>query len=345
MEKPVKAGIIGLGTAGRLHLQPMKKLTDLVEVAALCDTDEKVLKKTARKYKNAKTYTNHLDLLENDEIEAVHILLPHHLHERIVIDCAKAKKHILCEKPIAITLEEVDNMIAAVNKAGVKLLVAENQLFLPAHIKMKELLDEGVVGEIKLIRCFEAGSEIASMSDPTTWKCSWEEGGGGCWMDSGVHHLALLHYLIGGVKGISGTAENLFACEEKADDNCCFTLKFEHGAIGQIGISFSSAADWDQSTEIYGTDGTILENHNWIKPIKYMSKKPGPHQSEWIEPEVVHRPYPGYYGLSFGEEIKAFYNHLFEGTPYIATPEFVRKDLEVVLAGYEAVKQKKWIYL
>ncbi len=341
----IKAGIIGAGVAGGWHALSLKKIPEKVQLAFICDIDEKKGKRLKRTNKEANILTDYKELLARDDIDTVHICLPHFLHAEVTVEAAKYGKHILCEKPIANTLEECDKMIEATKKAGVKLMIAENQRFLPALIKIKEIIGKGTIGDIKLVRTYEGGSEVASMSDPNSWKCKWIEGGGGAWMDSGVHRIAVLNYLIGDIKSISGHAEKLLSqCEGKADDNCVMNVQFESGALGEIAISFTVASDWNCSLELYGTKGTILENHNWEKPIKLYSTLPGPNRCEWVEPEVFHEPYPGYYRISFLEEIKHFYDCVINNKEPEMSGEDGKKALEIVLLGYESAKSGKRIY-
>jgi UDP-N-acetylglucosamine 3-dehydrogenase len=320
----------------------LAKIPEMAELAMICDTDDKTLKRFSKSYKQVELIKDYKLILERKDIDAVHICLPHHLHAKFAVEALNAGKHVLCEKPMANTLEECDRMIDAAKKSGKKFMIAENQRFLPAHIKIKEIIDSGAIGEIKMVRTYEGGSEVGSMSDENSWKCNWSEGGGGAWMDSGVHRLAVLNYLVGDVASISGQAERLLSkCENKADDNCAFEVQFENGALGQIAISFTVASEWDCDLMIYGTKGTILERHNREKPIQLYSTLPGENSCKWIEPEVVHKPYPGYYSISFAEEIKHFYDCIINNNPVQFTGLDGRKALEVVLKGYEASKTKQ----
>ncbi|HEY9161575.1 MAG TPA: Gfo/Idh/MocA family oxidoreductase [Desulfomonilia bacterium] len=340
-----KAGIIGAGNAGNWHANSVKKIPELAEVAAIADLDDKCLKRVGRKNPGADLCTDYHDILKRPDIDCIHICLPHHLHAKICVEAFEAGKHVLCEKPIANTLEEADAMIAAGRKAGKILMIAENQLFLPAHRKMKELIDAGVIGLPKLVRTYEGGSEVNNMSDPTCWKGKVEESGGGAWIDSGIHRVGVVLYLIGDIDSISGRAARCMPeMNCTADDNCSFSVGFEKGAIGSIDCSFTVASEWNNTIEIYGTKGTILEDHNREQPLKLFSTLPGPDQGKWVCPEVEHRPYPGYYPLTFELEVKHFYECVSEGREPFVTGEFGKKALEVILLGYEASETGRTIY-
>jgi predicted dehydrogenase len=317
----------------------------MCELVAIADLDEKRLKRLQKKHPQVTVYTNYKEVLRRSDIDTVHICLPHHLHAKIGVETLEAGKQVLCEKPIATTLEEADAMIQAARARGVILMVAENQRFLPAHIRIKELLDAGIIGEPKLIITYEGGSEVASMSDPDSWKSKLVEGGGGAWMDSGIHRVAVLQYLFGDIDSISGKAERLYVdVETKADDNCAFSVQFANGTLGTVACSFTVASEWNNTLEIYGTKGTILENHNWEQPIKLFSSLRGPDQGKWVSPEVEHKVYPGYYPLTFEAETRHFYECVINDSEPLITGEDGRRALEIILLGYEASRTGKTAY-
>ena len=345
MPMRLRAAIVGAGNAGNWHANSVKKCPDLCELAAVADLDERRLKRLKKKHPEARFFASYQDVLACPDIDAVHVCLPHHLHARVSIEALEAGKHVLCEKPIATTLEQADAMIETARRTGRTLMIAENQVFLPAHRKIKELLESGAIGEPKLIITYEGGSEVASMSDPCSWKSNIVEGGGGVWMDSGIHRVAVLQYLFGDIVSICGTAERLYSpVETKGDDNCAFSVRFAGGALGAVACSFTVASEWNNSLEIYGTKGTILENHNWERPLRVFSIVPGPDQGRWISPDVEHRVYPGYYPLTFEAEVRHFYECIRHGRQPWFSGEQARRALEVVLMGYEASRTGVTVY-
>ena len=139
----VKFGVIGGGIAARFHLAACKN-SSKVKFVAIYDVVEKSAKRVARAYK-LRPYAD-LDAFLDSDIEAVLVAVPHYLHEEMVLSVAKAGKHVLCEKPMATTLEGCDKMIDATRKAGVKFMVAENHRFLPAHRWIKDAVQKGWIG-------------------------------------------------------------------------------------------------------------------------------------------------------------------------------------------------------
>ncbi len=340
----LRAAIVGAGHAGNWHANAIKACSDLCELVALVDVDERRLRRLQKKHAEVSTYVSYTHMLAREDIDAVHVCLPHHLHAAVSIQALEAGKHVLCEKPIAVTLEQADAMIEAARRSQRTLMIAENQVFLPAHLKIKELLEAGLIGDPKLIVAYEGGSEVASMSDPGSWKSNLVEGGGGVWMDSGIHRVSVVQYLFGDIVSICGSAERLYTTvPTKADDNCAFSVRFANGALGTIACSFTVASAWNNTLEVYGTKGTILENHNWERPLKLCSTLPGPDQGKWISPDVEHRVYPGYYPLTFEAEVRHFYESIATSREPFFTSEQARSALEVILMGYEASRTGRTI--
>jgi len=288
-------------------------------------------------------YTNLQKLLERKDIEAVSICLPHHLHADVTVAAAKAGKHVLCEKPMAITLEDCDRMIKATKEAGVKLMIAENHRFLPAHIKIKELVDEGRIGEIFLARAYEGYNVITELSGPNSWRGSPDRAGGGTLLDAGIHHCAVLRWLLGDIAFARACwLERLVVkLENKAEDNAIMLLKFKNGAMAEVVVSDTVVSPPTERLELYGTEGTIIEEHAWQKPVMVYSHKPGPWGYEWETPEVEHEPYPGDYRISFGNEVKHFVDCILMEKETEMPGEEGKATVEMVLMGYLSAKTGK----
>ena len=142
----VNVGVIGVGAMGENHVRVYHKMEE-ANLIAISDVNERALKRIEKKYETT-GYTDYNELLENPEIEAVSICVPTTFHHSVVMEAIKNKKHVLVEKPIAFTLEEAEEMIAAAKEAGVILATGHVERFNPAVQKAKELVDDGVIGDI-----------------------------------------------------------------------------------------------------------------------------------------------------------------------------------------------------
>jgi predicted dehydrogenase len=289
----------------------------------------------------SKTYQ---DLLKNDEIDAVLITLPHYLHTELSVAAAEAGKNILCEKPMAPTLEECDTMIRAARKAGVKLMIAENHRFLPAHGLIKKIIDDGLIGKPLVVRGYEGVDETTDLSKPDNWKNTPEKSGGGVLMDAGEHKFAVLNWIIGPVaSAYCWLAKQVIKLKNKAEDNAMTFLKFESGCIGEVVVSDTVFSPPTNRHEFYGTEGTLLEDHAWKKPIQIFStaKEAGENRNQWYSPEVEHDPFPGYYIISFHNEDEHFAECVIEDKEPDYTPEEAKNAVAVALLCYLSAKTGK----
>jgi len=289
-------------------------------------------------------YTNVQDLLKRKDIDAVSICLPHFLHADVTVAAAKAGKHVLCEKPMAITLADCDRMINAAKGANVKLMIAESVLFLPAFMKVKELVAEGRIGEVYLARAYEGVNEISNRLNPNAWHDTPDRAGGGVLLDMGVHFNALLRWILGDVEYVRAcwTDKLVIKVPNKAEDNAIMLLKFKSGAMAEVVVSDTMVSPPTNRLELYGTEGTILEDHSWQKPVMVFTSKPGyPKSFDWDIPEVEHEPYPGYYVISFRNEVKHFVDCILEDKQPKMSGEDGKAAVEIVHMGYMAEKSGK----
>jgi predicted dehydrogenase len=340
----VRVGIIGAGSAGSLHALSYSQIPEKAQLVGVCDVNEVSAMSLAKAYKVEKIYTDYKRMLEQRDLDAVSICLPHFLHAEVTEAAAKAGKHVLCEKPMATTLEDCDRMISATRKAGVKLMIAENHRWTPAHIAMKEALDQGKIGEVILARTHEVVDERTNMSNPTLWKGTPDRAGGGSLMDQGVHKAAMLRWFCGDVKSVfCWTSQQMIKLPNKSDDTAMMFLKFEKGVVADLFLSFAPIAYYNNSFELYGTHGTILEDHAWTDPVRIFSTRPGKESYRWVTPKVEHQPYPGYYKISFRLETEHFMDCILHDAKPDLSGEDGKAAVEVALLGYYSAKAGKEI--
>lgn len=208
----VRVGLAGLGFMGGTHAQCHAALPN-AELAAVCDVEEDRRNKFAEMY-DAKPFASLDEMLASD-IDMVDICLPTYLHRETVVAAAAAKKHILCEKPMALTGAECDGMMDAVKKAGVHFMVAHVIRFWPEYQVIKQMLDSADMGKIRWM----SGTRL---SPPPTW--SWQEWifdpklSGGAVLDLHIHDLDFFAWVLGrpkalyasGVKSAKGALDSVF---------------------------------------------------------------------------------------------------------------------------------------
>jgi predicted dehydrogenase len=335
MEK-LGVGIIGLGSAGLLHAESYSQIRDKAKVVVLCDKDKGCVESNALIY-GANAHTNYHDILHRKDIDIIDICLPHHLHAKAAIAAAEAGKHILVEKPIATTLKDADDMIKAAKKAGVKFMVAENHAFIPAHALAKKMVDQGQIGRVFLAKAYEI---VGDVPIEHSWKTSPEALGS--LLDMGVHRFFVLQWIMGEVKSVFAFAEKL-TCEldTNNDDTAVIVLKFKNGALGEVDLTSGAVSEPTNRLELYGTKGTIIEDHMCEPPLMYSSHQPGFETEGWVKPVVEHAPFPGYYGISFKNEVEHFVDCVREDKEPLVTGELAKAALKVALCAYQSVKTGK----
>lgn len=341
--KQVRIGIVGCGAAAAYHALACRSIGDKVKLVAAYDANEKRAKRLAKTY-GMETCDTYQSLLARDDLDAVLICLPHYLHSEVTISACEAGKHVLCEKPMAPTLEECDAMINSAKKAGVKLMIAENHRFLPAHVLVHDYVSKGAIGRVLLARAYEGVSEIPDLSKADHWKGSPKLAGGGVLMDAGVHRFSVLRWLLGEVESAyCWLAKQVIKLENKAEDNAMAFLKFENETIAEVVVSFTVISPPTNRLELYGTEGTILEDHAWENPVQIFStsKDMGDKRNQWYNPKVEHQPFPGYYPISFRYEDEHFIDCIINDREPEYTPEMAKGSVATVLMCYLSAKAGK----
>ncbi|MGD0006598.1 MAG: Gfo/Idh/MocA family oxidoreductase, partial [Anaerolineaceae bacterium] len=193
--------IIGCGCAGVRHAQAFKQCG--ARVAWAVDVVEWRATELRRQFNGEpRLAADYQEALRDPQVDAVDICLPHDLHETVALAAAQAGKHILCEKPIAATLEEADRMIAACEKAGVVLMIAENELYNPLVLKVRQLLDQGVIGKPALFLMTRQCYLTRSFLEDRRWFLNAKAAAGGMMMSGGVHDFSTAVLLIGDVRSV-----------------------------------------------------------------------------------------------------------------------------------------------
>jgi len=339
----VKFGILGCGSAATFHTLGIKRDPDPnLEFIAAHDVNEKKLRSFAKR-KKMTPYTNLDDFLQSD-IDAILLLVPHYLHADLTEKVAEAGKHLICEKPMATTLEECDRMIEATKKAGVKFMIAENHRFLPAHQYIKNLLDKDFIGNIFLARTYEgAYCEHDEFLDPDWWHFTFEKGGGGVVMDQGVHKFTMLNWFLGDVDSAQcWCSKTLNSPPNKGEDTAIILLRYKNGAIASVCLTSTSVHPLNNTTELQGTKGTIYEDHSWENPLKiFSSHSEAEKKGEFYSPSapIEHGPYPKYYTISARYEDRYFADCILNDKKPEFTPEQAKEAIAVVLLSYLSAKK------
>ncbi|GAB3915735.1 dehydrogenase [Microlunatus endophyticus] len=235
----LKVGLIGGGGIANAHIRGYAANADKIKIAAVADAVEATAEQRGTEL-GATAYTDYAQMIkEEQDLDAVDICLPHHLHADAIIAAAEAGLNILCEKPLCLSPEEARRVNAAVKDNKVTLMSAHNQLFMPTVAKAKELLASGVIGPVYEVRTTDS---FFNNFDPANmgWRAHVETAGGGELIDTGYHPSYLLLSLAGGVpvEATAMLATHRLTFSE-AEDSAQVLVRFDNGVIGQLVTSWA----------------------------------------------------------------------------------------------------------
>ena len=261
----IKVGIIGCGKIAQVRHIPEYAANPNAEVYGFYDINVSRAEELAKKY-GGKAFTSYEELLADPEIEAVSVCAANHAHAEISIAALKAGKHVLCEKPMAVTLAECEAMVAAAKEAGKYLMIGQNQRLAKAHAKAKELIEQGAIGKVLTFRTIfgHGGPETWSI-DPgsNVWFFDKTKAAMGAMADLGIHKTDMIQYVLG--SKIVKTQAVLTTLDKRdatggligVDDNAICIYQMENGVIGTMTASWTYYAAEDNTTVIYGTKGEL----------------------------------------------------------------------------------------
>jgi predicted dehydrogenase len=272
-------GLLGYAFMGKAHTNAFKKIPYIMyppvavpRLVAICGRNEGAVKEAARRYGYEGTYTDWRRMLENDAIQVFDNGGPNNAHAEPSIAAAQAGKHVFCEKPLARTAEEARTMLDAVEKAGVKHMVAFNYRFVPAVVQARKLIESGKLGRIYHWRAVYLQEWGMDPTMPTSWRFQKDVAGSGALGDLGAHIIDLARFLVGEPKKLMGMTQNWIGqrpsgsdpgtmVPSDVDDGFVATVEFENGALGTFEASrFCQGRKNYNSFEINGEHGSIVFN-------------------------------------------------------------------------------------
>ena len=248
-------GILGCGDVAEYKGGPPLYSVDDSELIAVMRRDRAKAEDFAERHGAKRVYTDVGELLADDALNAIYVATPPYLHCEQTVRVAEAGKHVFCEKPMAMTVEECQRMVDACRDAGVTLMLAYYRNFYPNIVKMKALMSEGAIGEVVLAKVNHTGFYNPNRHDLSSWRVDPKISGGGVLMDLGSHRISLLQYLMGDVESVQGYAETVHL-DIEVDDSTVFTLRFESGVHAVANINWNVGVSIDD-VEVYGTEGCL----------------------------------------------------------------------------------------
>jgi predicted dehydrogenase len=305
----VGVGMMGYAFMGKAHSNAFKKIPYMIypppavpKLIAVAGRDEESVKEAALRYGYETYYTDWRDMIRDDRVQLFDNGGPNDVHAEPCIAAAQAGKHILCEKPLARSAKEAAAMLEAVNKAGVKHMVAFNYRYVPAIRQAYELIKAGMLGDIYHFRAVYLQEWIMDPDFPMVWRLDKNRAGSGVLGDLGAHVLDLARFLVGEPRKVSGMAKTFIKDrplpggegmgQVTVDDAFISLMEFENGALGTMEASrFCAGRKNHQVLEINGSKGSLVFNLERMNELDVFWKDSEPRETQGFTNVLVSESY------------------------------------------------------
>lgn len=260
----VKFGILGCGMIASVHADAISCIPSALLVG-VADNNFSVAQSLANKL-NVKAYRDYDEMLADASVDAVCICTPSFFHTQNAIKALESGKHVVVEKPMALTSKEADELIAVVDKTGKRLTVISQLRFSDDLSKVKELITERAFGKISLCTLNMKYYRAPEYFSSSPWKGTKKFDGGGALMNQGIHGIDVLEYLLGSIKDVSGKVKTLVH-DIEVEDTAVAMLEFECGALGTIVGSTCAYPGFERKIELHGDKGYVVLEENKIAKL------------------------------------------------------------------------------
>jgi myo-inositol 2-dehydrogenase/D-chiro-inositol 1-dehydrogenase len=326
----IKVGIIGAGRIGRLHAEHLSFRIKNVKAMAIADIILSAAEEAANNFNIPTATQDYRHLLDDKSLDAVVICSATDTHAKLIEESAAAGKHIFCEKPIDFDLNRINQALAAVDQAGVKLQVGFNRRFDPNFLRVKEIVTAGKIGQPHILRI--------TSRDPAPPPIEYVRVSGGIFLDMTIHDFDMARYLMNcEVEEVYATGNVLIDSKFKDAndiDTAIITLKFENGAIGTIDNSRQAVYGYDQRVEVFGSEGMVYVSNN--KPDTHVLMNAESVQSSKPLYFFVER-----YEESYIAELQAFIDAIVNDTKTPVSGYDGLMPVKIGLAAKKSFKEKR----
>lgn len=323
-------GVLGVGRMGRRHAENLRSLVPEAKLVAVADVDLEAVRRLAKDLGIENHYTSLEAMLKQKEVDAVVIASPSKFHLSDVQTAAAAGKHILCEKPLALTIEGVDDAIAAADRAKVLLQVGFMRRYDPAYAEAYKRIEAGEIGTPIIFRSIGRDREPPPLS-------FYKSGSGTLFLDSTIHEFDLARWLmhddVAEVHAFGGT----LACPELEQfgelDAGMVNLRFAHGAIGNVESLRQSRYGYDIYTEVVGSKATLRIGYLRQTALAVLS-------SEGVSHDVVDH-FLVRFADAYLNQVRDFVQSVVNASPPRVTGEDARKALAIALAAVRSCRDSR----
>ena len=328
----LRIGMIGLGAIHKAHLLGYERAHGQASLVAVCDSDEAKVRAEAATL-GAKPYTNYRELFESGEVDAVDIVLPHHLHVDAVRAALEAGLHVLVEKPMAPTASEVEELRGIAERKNLVLAVAENTRFVEAYAAVQRLLDSGALGSIEVVRTLVCGNATDRLRTVADWKGRRDGTLGGVIYDSGAHSFYLLEWLFGGVAELRSVGSKRVA-DSEVEDFAVVVGKLRGGGEFLTEYTFTAEIPWSERLEVYGTKGSVIVDQHANPVVKVFDSG-----TDWTGHPDLNVPYgPNEWKAnSIAAEVVDFVGAVNGGRPHAVSLDDIQVTMAIIEAAYTSL--------
>ncbi len=326
--RPLRVGIIGAGNIARNHVKGY--IAAGAQVVAIADTNPSTLENRSLEWSVRHAFGDFRDLLALPGLDAVSICTPNAAHHAPTLAAAAAGIHVLCEKPISLSLTEADEMIAACREAGVLLQVDHHLRSNRAVERARAMITAGQLGRLTFVRLRQAHDWSGRAEVPPGFRTRGLAGGGTL-LDNGCHLFDLARHLGGPVQEVYCRTATL-KYDIELEDTASVSLRFESGALGQVETAWT-ATGWDQGFWVDGTRGALEYSERSGRPIlRHVYRAPA--NITWDDPDVDTWQTPS--GVDHSRAIAAFLAAIRGDTSVVCSGEDGRDAVRLALASYES---------
>jgi predicted dehydrogenase len=339
----LKFALVGCGRIAKRHSELLGfNQIGSASLVAVCDIAEEKAKKIAEQF-DIPYYTDMDKMMQNEDIDVVSVLTESGNHAKHVINLARYGKHIVVEKPMALTLDDADNMIMACAKNKCKLFVVKQNRFNVPVVKLKEAVDRGRFGKLFMGTVRVRWCRPQEYYDQAHWRGTWAMDGG-VLTNQASHHVDLLEYMMGKIDSVYAKGIQAMANIE-AEDTAAVILKFRNGGIGIIEATTAiRPRDLEGSISILGEKGSVEIGGFAVNKMIHWNFQEKENEDDFVMEKYSVNP-PNVYG--FGHQ--AYYEHVVDSIlndkePLVDGLEG-RKSVELISAIYESMETRKEVYL
>lgn len=267
--------IVGCGIIADIHAKAIRFIEGS-KLYAVCDIVPEKADQFAKDFAVEKVYYSHHDLLADPDVDIVCVCVPSGIHGEICIDTAKAGKAIVCEKPMEITVEKIEEVIAVVEETGVKMQCIFQRRMMPAAIYIRELIKSGHLGKIYTAEADLRYYRDQAYYDSAGWRGTWELDGGGALMNQGVHGVDLILWMLDDeVDTLYGVAETL-GRDIEVEDTAAALLRMKQGAVCSIISTTTSYPGFSTTFKISGEKGSVAFSDKGIELWSFIDEDTAP---------------------------------------------------------------------